>query len=89
MLPGVGRPAELRTEGAGHENVTGKSMSLQWRSKAKALGEAGLGVFRMRTRGHCGWKGVSQVRVDRVRLEGWAGVGHMGPSGPGESLNCM
>lgn len=74
-LPGVGRPAELRTEGASHGDVTGRSVSLRWRSKAKAQRGKGLVCSRMGT----------EARVAARDAPGKSGWGKAGEAGRGGS----
>lgn len=71
--------AELRTEGATHGNVPGRSGSLQWRSKAKARGGEGLGAFKDGDR----WPVWLEGREPGE--SGWgeaAEAGRVGPVGP-------
>lgn len=70
-LPGVGMPVELRTEGASHGDVMGRSMLLRWRSKVKAQWGEGLGVFKEGNRGPCGCR-------DEPGKSGWGKAGEAG-----------
>lgn len=73
-LPGVGMPVELRTEGASHGDLTGRSESLRWRNKAKAQRGKGLVCSRMGTEasvaereepGKTGWGQAGEAGRDR------------------------
>lgn len=74
-LPGVGMPVELRTDGASHGDVTGRSVSLRWRRKAKA--QQGKGLLCPRT-------GTEASVADREE-SGKSGWGKAGEAGRGPS----
>ena len=70
------------SRGASHGDITGRSVSLRWRSKAKAQGGEGLAVFKEGK-----WRPV-WLKGSEPGQSGWGEAGEAGGAqAPWEGLN--